>query len=341
MTRRATTSIRTLLPLEAACPQGLRAWFWRELAVDPALRNDPEARVPAAALLRAIALAEAATGDPHVGFRIAVRGSPNRLDVLLYLAANSRHVAQALTRVQTYARLCNDAIQLSLETGRHGATLIYEPQGIALTPASPGLRSLFEMGTATFVRQLRSALQDEVAPTEVRFATSPPADPSVLEHFYRAPLTFSRARTEIRFPSAWLQRPIPSANLELGSVLERYASSLAEHLPADDASIGERVRAHLTRALRPQQATLTATARALAISSRSLQRALAAEGTNFRTVCDDVCSRLALFHLDERTLSITEIGLVLGFEDTSAFCRAFRRWTGTSPARFRLGRLAA
>lgn len=73
----------------------------------------------------------------------------------------------------------------------------------------------------------------------------------------------------------------------------------------------------------------------LHMSARTLHRRLVEQGTTFRHVLADVRRELAERYLRERQLAIGEIGFLLGFSDTSAFHRAFKRWTGQAPLAFR------
>jgi len=72
----------------------------------------------------------------------------------------------------------------------------------------------------------------------------------------------------------------------------------------------------------------------LAVSQRSLQAKLKAEGTTYQAVLDGVRRQLATAYLEDDTLSFTEVALLLGFADQSEFPHAFRRWTGDSPLRY-------
>jgi AraC-like DNA-binding protein len=71
------------------------------------------------------------------------------------------------------------------------------------------------------------------------------------------------------------------------------------------------------------------------MSVRTLHRQLAAERTTFRAVLDQLRHERASTYLIARDLAIGEVAFVLGFSDLSAFHRAFKRWTGTTPAEFR------
>jgi AraC-like DNA-binding protein len=75
-------------------------------------------------------------------------------------------------------------------------------------------------------------------------------------------------------------------------------------------------------------------ARKLGMSGRSLQRFLARENSSFLEEVDSVRRQLAERIFDEGTLSITDTAFLLGFSDVSSFYRAFRRWTGKTPAQY-------
>jgi AraC-like DNA-binding protein len=71
------------------------------------------------------------------------------------------------------------------------------------------------------------------------------------------------------------------------------------------------------------------------MSSRTLQRVLVREETSFQEELEHVRRRMSERALDEGDLSITEIAFLLGFADVSSYCRAFRRWTGSTPSDFK------
>jgi len=102
-------------------------------------------------------------------------------------------------------------------------------------------------------------------------------------------------------------------------------------LPRRQERVSTRVQQALLAALPDGAPSKTATARKLGMSARTLQRHLAGEGTSFKDLLDGARVDLARTYVAERRLSVTEIAFVLGFADTSAFSRAFKRWTGASP----------
>ena len=75
----------------------------------------------------------------------------------------------------------------------------------------------------------------------------------------------------------------------------------------------------------------------LNLSTRNLQRKLAAEGTTYRKIVDAVRKELAESYLTDASFALSEIGYLVGFSSQAAFSRAFKRWTGLTPQEFRGG----
>lgn len=78
-------------------------------------------------------------------------------------------------------------------------------------------------------------------------------------------------------------------------------------------------------------------AQALHLSVRTLSRRLAAEGTHFQAVKDEVRRDIAIQQLTSGSASLVVLAGQLGFEDLASFNRAFRKWTGSTPGTYRRG----
>jgi AraC-like DNA-binding protein len=135
-------------------------------------------------------------------------------------------------------------------------------------------------------------------------------------------------------PASLLDTPCARADESIIAVLDRYAADRMEaDLVSDD--IVDRVRSTLGDELKGGEPTATQLASRLTMSVRTLSRSLAAAGTSYRQVLDDLRRELALRHLAGNRFSISEIAFLLGFVELTSFTRAFKRWTGETPAEFR------
>jgi AraC-like DNA-binding protein len=93
----------------------------------------------------------------------------------------------------------------------------------------------------------------------------------------------------------------------------------------------ERIAAELTGGT----PTAERVAAKLHMSTRRLGRRLDDEGTSSSTLLDDLRKALAVSHLRDRDISVSEVAFLLGFAGANAFSRAFKRWIGEPPSHFR------
>jgi AraC-like DNA-binding protein len=161
-----------------------------------------------------------------------------------------------------------------------------------------------------------------------------PADAEPYAERFQAPICFGADRDRLCFTAAEWRSPTVDGDAALASVLEEHARVLAARLPRAPTQFVSSVRGSIMAAL-PENADEEGVARALHMSRRTLQRKLAQDGTSFRTVLDEVRRGLAESYLVDPTVSIPEVAFMLGFSEQSSFHRAFQRWTGCAPGRWR------
>ena len=126
---------------------------------------------------------------------------------------------------------------------------------------------------------------------------------------------------------------MPAANPLLHQHLEQQASELHRHQPASGFA-GE-VRRLIAGMITQEQCSAARGAQLLGLNTRTLNRKLLAEGTTFRAVRDDVHYGMARQLLRNTSLNLTEIAHLLGYAEASSFVRAFARWSGFAPQRWR------
>ena len=132
------------------------------------------------------------------------------------------------------------------------------------------------------------------------------------------------------------ERPLAGADRTLAKILEASAASQIVALPAAPSFLGDLRRA-VADDISGGPPGIDVVARRLGMSDRTLQRRLQDLGASYREVLDEVRRDLALELMRDGELSISEVAARLGYSEASAFRRSFRRWTESSPRRFRAG----
>lgn len=146
------------------------------------------------------------------------------------------------------------------------------------------------------------------------------------------PTTLDLVRHELAVPSHYLDAAPHQANAATLALCERLCADVASRRRARGAT-AQQVRVLLTQRL-SHDPTMAGIAGALGWSERTLRRRLSAEGTTFQELLDEVRSSLAVRLLRSASLSVEETAQALGYAEASTFIQAFRRWHGTTPARW-------
>jgi AraC-like DNA-binding protein len=293
----------------------------------------PEVRVVQAVNDAVWSEVERRVESPDLGLAYARAFSLEHLPVLGHLAAHSATVRQALDRLVRHARILHDAGRLEWAQ-QDDAVRIY-PGCRGLPHAPP--RAIAEFSAALVPALLRRLTGRAWPVLEVTFRHARPA--SVQGHLRAFETTprFDAAEAWVAVPSEVLVAPIAGADLGLARYLEAYAQALSSVLAPGTAptSTAARVLDEVLRALPEGEVEANRIARRLGLHARTLQRRLSTEGTTYAAEVERARRTLAERHLAERGLSVAEVAFLLGYSEPSVFHRAFRRWTGQTPAEFR------
>jgi AraC-like DNA-binding protein len=290
----------------------------------------PETRVPHAANNLLWGRLAACSGDPDFGLHFAERLTLDAFDVLGHLVVRSDTFGQGLARVVACSRILHDAGRI--ETERRGADLVIYPGCRGLTHEVP--RHISEFSAASVLVLGRIATGVSMRARAVRFRHGAPASlPEHLRIFGVTP-TFDAPETEVVLDASVLDLRVLDAQPGLLTFLDAYARDVVARLPQGE-NLASQVERQIAAAMPRGVPEIEAIARQLGLSPRTLQRRLADEELSFQTLVDGVRRSYAERFLAEGRLSIGEIAFLVGFSDPSNFHRAFRRWTGKTPAAHR------
>ncbi|GAC1033032.1 AraC family transcriptional regulator [Pseudomonas sp. No.21] len=147
-------------------------------------------------------------------------------------------------------------------------------------------------------------------------------------------LRFARPRTRLLFNADCLELPVRRSERELKRFLGGAPANILVRY-RDPQSLAARIRAYL-RSLRPERwPDLEALSSHFYMAPSTLRRKLALEDQSYQALKDQVRRDLAIARLDSGEGNFAELAFELGFADASAFYKAFRKWTGTTPGQYR------
>jgi AraC-like DNA-binding protein len=199
-------------------------------------------------------------------------------------------------------------------------------------PNMSGVLQTYDLAIAYEFNILQALCGPRWLPNEVSFAHAKPKDTRPYRQFFRSPLRFDADHSEIRFNKSWLDHPLPGYDAEALRHLQR---ELARQIMLDPDDYAEQVRRALRTAIPACRGSESAIAELLSTPARTLRRLLAAQGTTFSDLLEEVRYEIARQLLSDTDMDTAAIADSLDYADASAFTRAFRRWTNTPPATWR------
>ena len=302
-------------------------------ALAPLDALDPDERVPIANVLKMQRGTLKITGDPDLGLKAAREITRGDYGVLEYAARSAANWGEAMAVMGRYMRLINDALNFSLEVDGDRARIQLDSR-IALPRAGADFQSAaFYISGAGFARD------EATSEFEIWFTHAQPE--SIDEYrltFGRSTLRFGAPFNGFVFPKQLLEQPMKAADPQLHALIRQHAELLLAELPKGE-SLTERVRDLIAPQLEKGDPSITNIARQLRTSPRTLGRKLEREGTTFKQVLDELRRQLALRYVGSSELGLSEVAFLLGFSQSAAFHRAFKRWTSQTPLEYRRARL--
>jgi AraC-like DNA-binding protein len=292
--------------------------------------DDPYAPI---SLARYVALFEAAAtalSDPAIGLKLglAVRAADLGPLGLLFTAAPTARIA--LSRFSELLAALQSGTQAVLQRKGELTAWTYRIDDAGIWPR----RQDSEFSLAALCSLLKSATGPGLRPLEVQFEHTASDDTVALERCFKSPLRFAQPANRLLFSNADLDRPIATANHALATVLERHIADLLRE-PTAERDLSAAIRRLIALHLGEEEVTIARLSSSLGMSPRSLQRHLALEQTSVRQLLREHRQAMAHLRIQSTRHSQSEIAEALGYADGTAFWRAFKSWTDTTPSAYR------
>lgn len=301
----------------------------REAAIDLGLLEGTQGAVDLGVAERMLRAAYGLTTDPGLGLHLGAKAPLQSLGMLGEVLTHSPTLRSAIGELNAYMPLVMPMSRFRLIEEGDRAYLIYEVP----FSSSRAARLCTEMAFGFALRIGRQLVQN-AALVEARFCYPAPPYAERYGQVFECPVRFDAVRSEIVFPRALLDVPQPFVDEALWRLLKRRADEMLSQERAREL-LHERVKQVLRHEVDLGSVNPGNIARRLGVSPRSLRRRLGDEGHSLSALADEVRRELALSELSNPEVPIKHIADRVGFSEVSAFHRAFKRWTGVTPARYR------
>lgn len=302
----------------------------KQANISPENCGDPNTRIPTEDLNALWALAESATEDRFIGLRVPMYVHATTLHAMSMANLASTSLLDAFERSARFSRIITTSVSFNVHKSSNTIRVEFSAED-----AIPVSRHSLEASLLLCVKMTREIDFDpNNRPIEVNIPGHDDTDRLLLERAFGCTVISDEFSPHyILFDRSHAEASLPTANPEIIQVCERIMVDYLARL--DKSDITYRVYQLILDLLPSGEPTQEKVADALHMSTRSLHRKLTSAGISFKTLLDNTRRDLALQYIRQSNLSIADITYNLGFYDASSFSRAFKRWTGRSPAKFR------
>lgn len=300
--------------------------------LSPSAEQDADAVLPLSDFIDFFEAAAVDAREPSLGLRLAERAETGTFGVAEYACRTAPDLGEALRRLTRYIALLNDLVRIEMVSGIDDVIEIQ--QRVPGHPLALG-RHANEFFVAFVVLSIARLTGAPCHARHIWLAHPEPTDVGALGQICgtRSIRTGAEANG-LALDADVVGRSLTSADANLHRIMEAHAERAMRERGQTSSERGS-IRQTIREQLDAGTPTLDSTAHRLAMSPRTLQRRLTADGTTFQAELDSVRSQLAEVYLGNPRLSLGEVAFLLGYADLSAFGRAYRRWTGKSPAEAR------
>lgn len=320
----------TLAMVQTATARGYQvADLLHSAGLTSATLEDPDTRLPAPVVTNLWNALCERTGDPALQLDAPSTLPFGAYRVIDYLVASSATVGDGVRRFAQFFKLIADSLTLEIHDshGEHCAHL-------TSVSAAPVPSIYVDYVFAALVSRIRMRIRPGLVVSRVELRLAEPVWAARYYELFRAPVHFGAPSDRLYFSAVEWNALTDHGDSALAGLIEEHATILAQRTPRVPAGFTSEVRNAIIATL-PRGASVQQVAHALHLSVRSLQRKLLECDTTFREISETTLGQLAEGYLTDPGVSISEVTVLLGFSEQSAFNRAFRRWTGMSPGQWR------
>ena len=318
--------------------RGLRA---QGEAVEPVLARygmdldtlDPAAEIDRGLEMRILADAAQQIRNPLAGLQVGEHFALAGYGPLVMLLMSCDNAHQAIQEGVRYQELTFLFSRLEFEPGATCSALVLTPP--PLPEAIRRVRIDGEVsGTVKLLRDMQVGIGTRFDPVRVEMPYPTPPEMDAYAAHFRCPVRFGGDRARIVLPNEPLIMRMPAADPVAHRLYRAQCDALLARRRRSDDNLSARVRAHLALFADAFPA-VDKVASVLGLSERTLRRQLDAEATSYRRLLDEVKAERACSLLVDGQVSVESVARQLGYGEPASFIRAFRRWTGVTPAAYR------
>lgn len=255
------------------------------------------------------------------------------IEMALTSAMTASNLRQAIQKMGRFCSLVHDDMNLLLSESKNEAKLQLVLSPIGTTPVTQK-PALFVMMVLLFlVRWMSWLVNRQIMLNRMTMQAPEPVFAEDIDSVFPCPYHFSHTENSLQFNRDFLNLPLERKAEDVSSFVKTLSNLVTRRFI--DASLTGQIKRMLKKRDNIESLPLKVIAEELNKSPQTIRRYLKQEGITFAEIKENVRRDIAIHHLTQRDTPIKNIAYQVGFSEPSAFIRAFKNWTGSTPGEFR------
>lgn len=274
------------------------------------------------------------SGDSCFGLHVGENLNLTAAGLIAQLTQTCATVKQALQYCCEFANLGCSALPMTLVEEKEYYKVVLTPSKLWNETSPASLQHTADGVLAFTVKEFQTLTRSKHNPVNLHLPWSSVSSILEYERIFACPVEMGKQEIALFLDKAHVEDHIITANYDLLRILVAHAEEKNATLNEQQGFVSI-VRKSIIKMVKPEFPTVEEVASHLNVSVRTLQRKLQEESVSFKSVIEELKKEFALSYLKKKDLSISEVAYLLGYSDSSAFNRSFKRWTGKSPSEYR------
>ena len=302
--------------------------IYKKAGIKPELLQSENARIKIDLSNQLWSLASTKLNNPCFAIKMVKFWHPSMMGALGYAWLASSSLRSAFNRVQRYSHVVSEQLNMHVTDTPQGLKIC-----LNLEDSSSVLPQRHDLTIAMLMHLCRINFGNKLVPTEVKLAHPQPKCSQLLDDYFRIDIQFDADQSSLTIARKDVDTILNPENNQISllhdDVLMKYL------IKVQNGDIVQQVQTIIIDNLPDGHLTNSIVANKMNMSDRSLQRRLNEHGTTFRKILDGVREMVAIQYIKNPATRMNEIAFLLGFSEQSAFSRAFKKWTGMPPIKYR------
>ena len=305
------------------------------IAVEPLLKGahltlsqmeNPHMHLKVRDQIQFLNLVAQAMADDFLGFHLAQAPDLREFGLFYYVLASAETLMDAFERAARYSSILNEGISFRQANGGDVRVSL----NYVNVNRHPD-RHQIEFLLTALIRISRQLTGLHLMPAQVRLIHFRDRGAAEFPEYFGEDVQFGAETDEVVFPARIASLPLVSADPYLSKLLIGYCEEALSKRSGAHRSFRAAVENAIVPLLPHGKASASEIARRLGIGQRTFARRLSTEGLTFSGLLERLRFDLANRYLQDRSLSISEIAWLLGYQEVGGFSHAFKRWSGKTP----------